>query len=913
MLKKNIYRCLTIIFCWLIVTPTYADDWTGNIDGNWFNPLNWASLSLPTAATDITIDNPPVNSPTVSTPGAVAHAISLGLTSSGTLNMASGGQLTNTSTTMGDGSVASGTAVISDPGTLWTMSNNLIIGNNGTGTLVILNGAVVNNATADVGSQSNSSGTVTLDGSGTQWNNAGTLFIADQGSGTMVLTNGAVVKNIDGFVSNQNGITGFGDVIIEGAGTQWLNSGNLTIANGVNTAAALDISEGATLSAVNTVLANQTGSSATVTLENTGTVWNNTSLIIGQAGTANVTLSDSATLNVTGAAGVTIGTNSVLNIGAADGSPAVAGGQLNTPAIFLNSNANIFFNHTDTNNVVSANITGSGAITQEGTGTTVLTGINAYTGGTSISAGTLQGTSNGLQGNIINNSHLIFDQPTNGNFSGLISGSGDVTKTGAGTVFFNTPMTYTGNTVISQGTLATGAENIFTNTPTVSIAKKGVFDLAGFQQTINNLQNNGTLTLSHGGNATTNTLVVNNFSGNGTINMTADLVNNLNDFITINGSSSGIQQLVLNNPQQNVDPATDTTLKLVQTTDGLASFSGRVDAGTFEYIVRRGNNSLTTPDPHAWYLIRLDVLTGTATAAIGTYSSIVPLYYSDLQTLTARMGDLRLGDASGTWVRAFGNRMQINNQVSPAFNQNSGGIQTGFDRGFNAVWNGHINLGAFTDYLYAARQFHQNASGTTQSMSLGVYATWLHPAGWYADIVGKYSQYWNDFQATTSNGLPSNANYRVPALGGSFEAGKKFTIPGKINNFFIEPQLQLATVWVDASQYRAGNGLQVHGGSQTSLEGRLGLRTGVEVPLNNHRVLEPYLQAAVLQEFNKYNTITTNTTSFQTHLPQTIKRLGAGVASKLGEKMVLYGEYYYSVGTNFREPVSLDLGLRVSW
>jgi hypothetical protein len=39
----------------------------------------------------------------------------------------------------------------------------------------------------------------------------------------------------------------------------------------------------------------------------------------------------------------------------------------------------------------------------------------------------------------------------------------------------------------------------------------------------------------------------------------------------------------------------------------------------------------------------LQDLTNTANAAIGTYSSTIPIYYADMQTLVERLGELRLG------------------------------------------------------------------------------------------------------------------------------------------------------------------------------------------------------------------------------------------------------------------------------
>jgi autotransporter-associated beta strand protein len=124
-------------------------------------------------------------------------------------------------------------------------------------------------------------------------------------------------------------------------------------------------------------------------------------------------------------------------------------------------------------------ISGAGSFVQMGTGTTTLTATNTYSGGTTISAGTLAvsadanlgaasgglsfggGTLQYLAGftssrNItLNAGGGTFD--TNGNsasIAGVISGSGDLTKSGTGTLSLSGANTYTGATTIAAGTLA---------------------------------------------------------------------------------------------------------------------------------------------------------------------------------------------------------------------------------------------------------------------------------------------------------------------------------------------------------------------------------------------------------------------------------------------------------------------------
>lgn len=98
-------------------------------------------------------------------------------------------------------------------------------------------------------------------------------------------------------------------------------------------------------------------------------------------------------------------------------------------------------------------ISGTGSLVKQGAGTLTLTGANTYTGGTTISGGTLVGTATSLQGAILNNAALVFDQAVAGTFAGAISGSGTLTKQGAGTLTLAGTNTYSGGTTISGGTL----------------------------------------------------------------------------------------------------------------------------------------------------------------------------------------------------------------------------------------------------------------------------------------------------------------------------------------------------------------------------------------------------------------------------------------------------------------------------
>jgi outer membrane autotransporter protein len=98
-------------------------------------------------------------------------------------------------------------------------------------------------------------------------------------------------------------------------------------------------------------------------------------------------------------------------------------------------------------------ITGTGGLVKTGAGTFLLDGANSYSGGTTISGGALSGNSVSLQGAILNNAALIFDQASAGTYAGALSGSGTLTKRGAGALTLTGTSPFTGPTSVEAGLL----------------------------------------------------------------------------------------------------------------------------------------------------------------------------------------------------------------------------------------------------------------------------------------------------------------------------------------------------------------------------------------------------------------------------------------------------------------------------
>jgi autotransporter-associated beta strand protein len=201
----------------------------------------------------------------------------------------------------------------------------------------------------------------------------------------------------------------------------------------------------------------------------------------------------------------------------------------------VTNNGTLVFNRSDSLTTTSA-ISGNGSLLQAGTGTTILSANNTYTGGTVVSAGSLVGTTASLQGSITNNAAVTFNQSTLGTYSGVMSGSGSLSKTGIGRLSLSGSSSYNGATAVSAGDLNLSGGSIASSAVTVasgaSLSGYGSVGTIGGAGAINPGNSPGILTTPEvnpsGGTSF-------NFEMTGTAPTYSNAASSVNDLIQITG------------------------------------------------------------------------------------------------------------------------------------------------------------------------------------------------------------------------------------------------------------------------------------------------------------------------------------------------------------------------------------------
>lgn len=357
--------------------------------------------------------------------------------------------------------------------------------------------------------------------------------------------------------------------------------------------------------------------------------------------------------------------------------------------------------------------------------------------------------------------------------------------------------------------------------------------------------------------------IAGSLGGSGAINIDLDLDNLTSDQLYIDGDiASGAVQMV------NVSI---TRMPTTASTEGVAfvHVSGASSAGSFvggKVVGYSASNFLdigarTTREAgsggDAAFLVSLDVLglNDTGALAVTTATAAATFLNSQVGTFRQRLGVNPYGDADkvmNAFVRFYSSQGDINPTHSAGnfgqggrfgFAQNSWGREVGI----NANLPGNIHAGLVLGNADSRQRLSDGVGeNRMDGATVGAYATWYAPGGFYVDLSGRWMA--SDIHSTTAAGTMAG---RAHAQATSLEAGYEWMAGG----FNVVPQLQYTRTKVDGITPLQGTWVtfQSHGG--TFEQGRLGVEVNRTFEFGGLR-WTPYGSIHAVHEFDGKTTYT---------------------------------------------------------
>ncbi len=346
---------------------------------------------------------------------------------------------------------------------------------------------------------------------------------------------------------------------------------------------------------------------------------------------------------------------------------------------------------------IGSTITGSGGLTAGGAGTVVLTGSNSYTGGTNLSGGVLNINSDAALGavpgaptnnlnfsggtlqagaasvslgstrNIVTSVlgvNATFD--TNGNamsIAGVISGAGNISKNGAGTLTLSGLNTYTGSTFAAGGTLNVTGQLAATNS-LILVGGAVTLDYTAATAPQNNIVNNAAslaFNIGAGNIAGVNTLTIQGKDAtSNTQTFTSTNFSNFASHLNITSGAGGtvtvnLGAITRSTPTTNSSSASDpagATLDIAIGTGVTVTGTNALTNGIIKGVTVNGNTWATIAGPNV--------------VGLTTYSSSFSTAGANVDvgavggTLTADANTLRFNSAGAATVTLGGTNSMRN-------------------------------------------------------------------------------------------------------------------------------------------------------------------------------------------------------------------------------------------------------------
>ena len=594
--------------------------------------------------------------------------------------------------------------------------------------------------------------------------------------------------------------------------------------------------------------------------------------------------------------------------------------------------------NTTLNSHGSINIYAGGKIT----GQTIINDLATITG-----AGPLQ-----------NEGELIFQRSADYLLSFDLGSTGSLIQNGPYALTLSVASSYSGATIINGGSIKAGADNVFSTLSDYTTYTGGTLDLDGYNQTLQSLNNGGTVNFGGiGGNTLT---IIGDYIGhNGLLNMNSVLEDDgsITDKLTIGGNTSGNTYVQVNNLGGS-GAQTLNGIELITVAGNSAgefTQSGRIVAGAYDYYLERGiggneanwylQSSIPTSVPGPGIPDVPDVpgvpdIPGEPSPPMverseaSSYSANLAAANNMFVTrMHDRLGETHYVDAltgehkiTSLWLRTEGghNRSrdtqdQLRTQSNRYVMQLGGDIaqwsHNGADRFHLGIMGGYGNNKSTTESLLSG----YSARASVDGYSAGVYGTWYANS---ADKTGLYVDSWAQYSWFNNrvNGQELAAEeYKSKGVTASIESGYTFKVgenSAKNASYFIQPKAQVTWMGVKADDHKEANGTRVSGEGDGNIQTRLGVKAFMngyaDQDKGKDRVFQPFVEANWIHNTKDFGTTMNGMTVKQAGAAN-IGELKLGVEGQLSKKVNVWGNVGQQVGKKGYSDTAVMLGVKYNF
>lgn len=421
-----------------------------------------------------------------------------------------------------------------------------------------------------------------------------------------------------------------------------------------------------------------------------------------------------------------------------------------------------------------------------------------------------------------------------------------------------------------------------------------------------------------------NHLKIGTLTGQGDFYISTQMADGWGDHITVSNKATG--NFGIEFADSGKEPKSATRHTVVSVNSGDATFrllnkDETAEIGAYQYSLKKTESGESTE----WYLQGkrkgdkdTDNGNNGGTKPVLSYSArgVMAMAAAPRQVLQAESVSLqqRMGNyysnpqhSYGLWTRYLHDNTRLNDKNDTAFKNKLDGMQIGVDKPLR-LNDATVLVGVFTGFSRSKVSTSDYGNGTVESWHGGLYATWLHDSGFYADTMLKGNRLDNSNNGRMKNGSAARGDYHQNAFTATIESGFNYEILPALT---VQPYGKLQYARIGSADYQLSNGMRADIHSADSFQGEAGALVSTSFEVSS-AVLKPYARLAVVHEFTKENDVTINrANTFSNDFSGSTGKYGLGLDAQITPQAAFYTEINYLNGNKRETPVSADLGFRV--